>query len=144
MSLYPFFDPRSMTLARDAMRGMDGQYMPLSMVSNDQSSANSEIVNTEEKFAINLNVSQFKPEELKINLEGRRLSIQGEQDVSNEHGHSTRSFSRVILLPEDVDVASVASNLSDTGRLSIEAPKLLPAQGRPIPIQQAAIEQNPM
>lgn len=140
MSLYPFFDPKSMSLTR----GMEGQYMPLSMNFNEQPATNSEIVNTDEKFAINLNVSQFKPEELKINLDGRRLSIQGEQDVSNENGHSTRSFSRVILLPEDVDASSVASNLSDTGTLSIEAPKMVPEQGRSIPIQQTAIEHKPI
>lgn len=118
-------------------------YMPVSTNFDENASSKSEISNTDEKFSVNLNVGQFKPKELKINLDGRKLSIQGEQDVTNEHGHSMKSFSRVILLPEDVDVASVASSLSDDGKLSIEAPKLLPIPGRAIPIQQnPAIEHN--
>ncbi|EFO87023.1 hypothetical protein CRE_19382 [Caenorhabditis remanei] len=129
MSLYPFANPTS------HVGEMLSELMP---VSGTIDNSNREISNTDEKFAVNLNVSQFKPEELKINLEGRRLSIQGEHDVSNERGSSRQSFSRVILLPEDVDITSVDTNLSDNGHLVIEAPKLILPQRH----RGAAIEEN--
>ncbi|CAL2045647.1 unnamed protein product [Caenorhabditis brenneri] len=146
MSLYPFFRPRPFSVIGEMMRDMarmERQFIPIS-AHFDVGSTTSEIVNNDQKFAINLNVSQFKPEDLKINLDGRTLSIQGVQEVKDEHGHSKKSFSRVILLPEDVDVGAVASNLSDDGKLSIEAPKKLAVQGRSIPITQSSIEQKPV
>uniref|UniRef100_A0A1I7UKE0 SHSP domain-containing protein n=1 Tax=Caenorhabditis tropicalis TaxID=1561998 RepID=A0A1I7UKE0_9PELO len=145
MSLYPFFRPRTFSLMGEMMRDMarmERQFVP-TIAAFDIPTATSEITNNDQKFAINLNVSQFKPEDLKINLDGRTLSIQGENEVKDEHGHSKKSFSRVIILPEDVDIGAVASNLSDDGRLSIEAPKKLAVQGRSIPITQTSIEQKP-
>ncbi|CAP36478.1 Protein CBG19186 [Caenorhabditis briggsae] len=144
MSLYPFFRPRPFSVIGEMMRDiarMERQFIPISAF--EAPAAASEIVNNDQKFAINLNVSQFKPEDLKINLDGRTLSIQGEQEVKDEHGHSKKSFSRIILLPEDVDIGAVASNLSEDGKLSIEAPKKIAVQGRSIPITQSSIEQKP-
>ncbi|CCW45983.1 SHSP domain-containing protein [Caenorhabditis elegans] len=99
-------------------------------------------MNSNDKFAVNLNVSNFKPEELKVNLEGRQLSIQGEHDVENEHGASRKSFSRMILLPEDVDITSVATNLSNDGKLCIEAPKLEGVCGRSVPVKEASMDHH--
>ncbi|PIC28048.1 hypothetical protein B9Z55_020093 [Caenorhabditis nigoni] len=144
MSLYPFFRPRPFSVIGEMMRDMarmERQFIPMSAFEGPTTC--SEIVNNDQKFAINLNVSQFKPEDLKINLDGRTLSIQGEQEVKDEHGHSKKSFSRIILLPEDVDIGAVASNLSEDGKLSIEAPKKIAVQGRSIPITQSSIEQKP-
>ncbi|EGT37618.1 hypothetical protein CAEBREN_07243 [Caenorhabditis brenneri] len=142
MSLYHYYRPTQHSFFNELMRDLGRMERHLVPVSEGRNTS-SEIVNTDEKFAINLNVSQFKPEELKINLEGRTLSIQGEQEVKTEHGYSKKSFARVILLPEDVDFSAVASNLSEDGKLSIEAPKKEAIQGRSIPIQQAAVEQKP-
>ncbi|UMM36423.1 hypothetical protein L5515_008594 [Caenorhabditis briggsae] len=136
MSLYHYYHPAQRSIFNELMR--DFGRMDRQMISSGEDRTSSEIVNTDEKFAISLNVSQFKPENLKINLEGRTLTIQGDEDVKTEHGYSKKSFSRVVLLPEDVDFSAVASNLSEDGKLSIEAPKKETIQGRSIPIQQAA------
>ncbi|CAI2358290.1 unnamed protein product [Caenorhabditis sp. 36 PRJEB53466] len=125
------FRPRPFSLVGEMMRDMarmERQFVPF--VDRIDNSAASEIVNNEEKFAVNLNVSQ-------------KLTIQGEQEEKTEHGFSKTSFSRVILLPEDVDVAAVASNLTPDGTLSIEAKKKEAIQGRAIPIQHAAVEHKP-
>ncbi|CAI2353178.1 unnamed protein product [Caenorhabditis sp. 36 PRJEB53466] len=135
MSLNPFFRPRPHTLVGEMMRDMARMDPFVDRI--DQFSAGSEIVNNSEKFAVNLSVSQFKPEELKINLDGRKLTIEGEQEEETEHGYSKKSFSRIILMPEDVDLASVVSNLTKDGNLSIEGKKAESIQGRSIPIQQA-------
>ncbi|PIC28043.1 hypothetical protein B9Z55_020089 [Caenorhabditis nigoni] len=136
MSLYHYFHPAQRSIFNELMR--DFGRMDRQMVSSGGDRTSSEIVNTDEKFAISLNVSQFKPENLRINLEGRTLTIQGDEEVKTDHGYSKKSFSRVVLLPEDVDFSAVASNLSEDGKLSIEAPKKETIQGRSIPIQQAA------
>ncbi|KAF1750659.1 hypothetical protein GCK72_017210 [Caenorhabditis remanei] len=135
MSLYHYYRPTQHSLFNELMRDFAG----IDRINKNSS----EISNTNEKFAINLNVSQFKPENLKINLEGRTLTIQGDEEVKNEHGYSKKSFSRVILLPEDVDVSAVASNLSEDGKLAIEAPKKEVVQGRSIEIQRKeAVEEK--
>uniref|UniRef100_A0A1I7UKD8 SHSP domain-containing protein n=2 Tax=Caenorhabditis tropicalis TaxID=1561998 RepID=A0A1I7UKD8_9PELO len=141
MSLYHYYRPTQRSLLNEMMRDLG--LIERQFISNSRDrTTSSEIVNNDEKFGINLNVSQFKPEDLKINLDGRTLTIQGDQEVKTENGYSKKSFSRVILLPEDVDASKVASNLSEDGKLSIEAPKKESIQGRSIPIQQTASEEK--
>ncbi|CAI2353179.1 unnamed protein product [Caenorhabditis sp. 36 PRJEB53466] len=93
-----------------------------------------EIVNNDSKFALQLDVSHFKPEEMKIELNGRQLKIEGEQETKSEHGYSKRSFSKTILLPEDADLAALKSAISNDGKLQIEAPKKANGASRSIPI----------
>uniref|UniRef100_A0A1I7UKD7 SHSP domain-containing protein n=1 Tax=Caenorhabditis tropicalis TaxID=1561998 RepID=A0A1I7UKD7_9PELO len=82
-----------------------------------------EIVNDDSKFSVQFDVSHFKPENLKIHLDGRELKIEGTQETKSEHGYSKRSFSKMILLPEDADVSAIHSAISNDGKLQIEAPK---------------------
>uniref|UniRef100_A0A8R1HVZ8 SHSP domain-containing protein n=1 Tax=Caenorhabditis japonica TaxID=281687 RepID=A0A8R1HVZ8_CAEJA len=128
MSVYRFFGPRP-TFFGELME-RERHFSPFA------ASDSSEITNTADKFSVNLNVSQFKPEELKINLDGRKLTIQGDQVVETKYGNSKKSFTRILLLPDNVDFAAVASNLTEDGKLSIEAPKKEVLHGRSIPIQQ--------
>ncbi|EGT36914.1 hypothetical protein CAEBREN_10775 [Caenorhabditis brenneri] len=82
-----------------------------------------EVVNDDTKFSVQLDVSHFKPEDLKIQLDGRELKIEGTQETKTEHGYSKRSFSKMILLPEDADLTALKSAISNEGKLQIEAPK---------------------
>lgn len=82
-----------------------------------------EVVNDDSKFSVQLDVSHFKPEELKIQLDGRELKIEGTQETKTEHGYSKRSFSKMVLLPEDADLTALKSAISNEGKLQIEAPK---------------------
>ncbi|CAI2358289.1 unnamed protein product [Caenorhabditis sp. 36 PRJEB53466] len=82
-----------------------------------------ELVNDASKFSVQMDVSHFKPEEVKIELNGRELKIEGEQETESEHGYSKRSFSKMILLPEDTDLTALKSAISNDGKLQIEAPK---------------------
>ncbi|KAK6046478.1 Hsp20/alpha crystallin family protein [Cooperia oncophora] len=86
--------------------------------------ANGDVVNNDSKFAVSIDVSKFKPENLKVNIEGRQLTIEGKEEVKDENGYSMRSFVRQWMLPENVDLDAVRSSLSDNGQLSIEAPKI--------------------
>ncbi|VDO80746.1 unnamed protein product [Haemonchus placei] len=97
-----------------------------------------EIINNDSKFAVCIDVSKFKPENLKVNIDGRQLTIEGKQEVQEDNGYSMRSFVRRVILPDNVNLDAVRSSLSDSGHLSIEAPKLARAvdSGRTIPIER--------
>ncbi|KHJ84162.1 Hsp20/alpha crystallin family protein, partial [Oesophagostomum dentatum] len=82
-----------------------------------------QVVNDDKKFAVSLDVSQFRPEELKVHLDGRDLTIEGKQEEKTEHGYIGRSFLRKWSLPKDCDLDAVQTHLTDVGHLSIEAPK---------------------
>ncbi|PIO74488.1 Hsp20/alpha crystallin family protein [Teladorsagia circumcincta] len=96
------------------------------------------VINNDSKFAVSIDVSKFKPEHLKVNIEGRQLTIEGKEEVKEENGYSMTSFVRQWDLPENVDLDAVRSSLSESGRLCIEAPKIGRAadSGRTIPIHR--------
>ncbi|KAJ1359960.1 hypothetical protein KIN20_018796 [Parelaphostrongylus tenuis] len=99
----------------------------------------SEIVNNESKFAVSLDVSKFKPENLKVNIDGHCLTVEGKEELEEENGYSMRAFKRQFVLPEDVNLDAIRSFLTDSGKLSVEVPKLakpLESGGRSIPIEQ--------
>ncbi|KAK5976036.1 SHSP domain-containing protein [Trichostrongylus colubriformis] len=98
-----------------------------------------QVVDDDQKFAVSIDVSQFHPEELKVNLDGRELIIEGKQQHKSDNSYMERSFLRKWTLPETVNLEAVRTQLSDAGHLSIEAPKVTAAstQRRTIPIERA-------
>ncbi|KAJ1356643.1 Heat shock protein beta-1 [Parelaphostrongylus tenuis] len=49
-----------------------------------------QVVNDDKKFAVALDVSHFRPEELNVHLEGRELTIEGKQEYKMEHSFMNR------------------------------------------------------
>ncbi|ETN82954.1 hypothetical protein RB195_012439 [Necator americanus] len=100
------------------------------------------VVDDESKLAISLNVANFKPEELKVDLDGRILKIEGKQEVKEENGYSLRTFVRQWALPDNVDVEQIKPSMTEDGHLRIEAPKLAKPSitSRSIPIEKNAPE----
>ena len=49
-----------------------------------------QIVNDDKTFGVRMDVSHFRPEQLKVNLDNRMLTIEGEQEDKSEHGYSKR------------------------------------------------------
>ena len=101
----------------------------------------------ETKFEVTLDVSEYKPEELKVTTVNNTLAIEGkhENQKSDEHNtasstasgssHVMRQFSRKWTLPSNCNPNEVASNLSSDGILMITAPKK--ALANQVPIQKA-------
>ena len=99
------------------------------------------------KFEVTLDVSEYKPEELKVTTVNNTLSIEGKhQDqksdekntaTSTASGSSSvmRQFSRKWTLPQNCNPNEVASNLSSDGILMITAPKK--ALTNQVPVQKA-------
>lgn len=115
------------------------------------------MVDDDKKFAVSLDVSQFRPEELNVHVEGRELTIEGKQEHRNDSSFMQRwveflnhagvamilrfyrSFIRKWTLPEGVNLEALHTQLSDKGHLCVEAPKNTDqaAQRRNIPIMAA-------
>lgn len=96
-----------------------------------------------EKFQINLDVQQFKPEEITVKVAGdNEIVVEGKhEEKPDEHGFISRHFVRKYFLPKGHDIGKVASNLSSDGVLIITAPRTDSKQidQRDIPITQTGV-----
>ncbi|PIO74489.1 Hsp20/alpha crystallin family protein [Teladorsagia circumcincta] len=102
-----------------------------------------QVVDDDKKFAVAVDVSQFHPEELKVHLDGRELTIEGKQQHKSDNSFMERSFVRTWTLPENVDLDAIRTQLNDAGHLSIEAPKMTEggSQRRTLTIERAPPKQ---
>jgi len=97
------------------------------------------VTNDKDGFKVNLDVQQFKPEELSVKVVDDYICIEGKhEERSDEHGFISRQFTRRYKLPDNVDKAALKSSLSSDGVLQLHAPKkaIAGAKERPIPITQ--------
>ena len=101
------------------------------------------------EMKINLDVKQFKPEELNVKVVDGYVVVEGKhEERQDEHGFISRQFSRRYKLPDNVDPATVSSSLSSDGVLMVSAPKKAlppPSNERSVPIthtQKPAIDQQ--
>ncbi|XP_002411887.5 heat shock protein Hsp-16.1/Hsp-16.11 [Ixodes scapularis] len=93
-----------------------------------------------EKFQLQLDVAQFKPEDVKVSLSGNQLTVRARAETKEGDSSYVREFSHSVTLPEDVDPDTVRSVLQADGSLSIEAPRLRLEQAREpkeVPIERA-------
>lgn len=91
-----------------------------------------------------MDTSQYKPDELKVNVMANNLTVEAKHTEKSEDGTSfiSRQFQRKYTLPRDCKYDLVTSNLSADGVLVISAPKptqqmLAEAEGRTVPIVRA-------
>ena len=86
---------------------------------------------------INLDVQQFKPEEIKVKVADGSVIVEGKhEERQDKHGFISRQFTRRYKLPSNTNLEAIKSNLSSDGVLSISAPKMAleGAKDREIPI----------
>ncbi|KAK7111133.1 alpha-crystallin B chain-like [Littorina saxatilis] len=89
-----------------------------------QQTGKSEVVNTDSEFRVNVDVQQFKPEEINVKTKDNRLVVNARhEERPDEHGFIMREFTRQYVLPKDVDPNQVTSSLSKEGVLTLKAPK---------------------
>jgi HSP20 family molecular chaperone IbpA len=94
-----------------------------------------------------LDMSDYKPEDLKIKLVGDSLVVEAESESSGKDSYKKSHFKRWFRLPEDVKVDEIKSKLTDGNRLVIDLPLSKPIESseRTIPIQverRQAIDEN--
>ncbi|XP_063710004.1 heat shock protein 23-like [Culicoides brevitarsis] len=95
----------------------------------------------DEGFRFRVDVQDYKPEEIKVMLEGNTVTVEGKhEERSDAHGTISRQFVRKFALPKGViDVEKLQSNFSSDGVLTICAPKLQAIENkkaREIPIER--------
>lgn len=84
----------------------------------------STIANKKDQFKVNLDVQQFKPEEINVKLVDDFLVVEGKhEEKQDQHGFISRQFTRRYKLPANVNPEAIQSHLSSDGILSITAPK---------------------
>ncbi|EPB80408.1 Hsp20/alpha crystallin family protein [Ancylostoma ceylanicum] len=95
-----------------------------------------QITNDSTKFEVSMDVSQYKPEELRVYLTGRDLIIEGNQEKPTDAGYIQKSFLRRWPLPDEVDLDAVTISLNEFGCLLVDAPKTgLHTMRRELPIR---------
>ncbi|XP_031552358.1 protein lethal(2)essential for life-like [Actinia tenebrosa] len=75
----------------------------------------------DKKFSVNLDVSKFSPEEVKVKVMNNELMITASHESEKEGSYASRKVHRHFVLPKDVDMDSIVSNLDKDGHLHIEA-----------------------
>ncbi|KAE9547943.1 hypothetical protein FO519_008842 [Halicephalobus sp. NKZ332] len=100
-----------------------------------------EVVNNDEKFKVEIDVSHFLPEELTVNVVESQLTIEGKhEEKSDKYGKIERHFVRKYDLPPNTKPEDVTSELSKDGILTIQSAKkaIEESKVRNIPIQAKA------
>lgn len=163
MSLYPFYDPLYHTYRPS--RILDQHYgvelspedllEPLALTSlllrnpagytrpwrtqASRADTGSTVTFDKNQFQANLDVQQFKPDEIAVKVTGENeITIEGKhEEKQDEHGFISRHFIRKYVLPKNCDINQLQSKLSSDGVLTITAPTLdKQLEHREIPIQQ--------
>lgn len=78
------------------------------------------------KFSLNFDVKCYKPEEVQVTLSGSTVHVHARHEEPTQNGHIFREINRQHVIPEDVNIAAMKTNISCDGVLTIEAPYLDP------------------
>ena len=95
-------------------------------ISEDTNKDSDVVKQDDQSLAINLDLSEFKPDNLQVKTVGRRLVVEGNQEDETKEGglrsYSRKQFHRSIMLPNNVNPVHVVSTLTNKGALRITAP----------------------
>lgn len=81
------------------------------------------VVDEGDKFEVSLDTHEYRPDELKVSVEGGQLVVEAKHEEKGDGRFVSRQFRRSFALPEGCRAAAVASNLSSDGILVVTAPK---------------------
>jgi len=99
------------------------------------------ITNDNNRFTVEMETNQFRPEELQVKTMDDTLLVEGRhEDVKDRDNYTRMYFVRKYQLPPDVDPQDVSSSVDSRGRLVVEATKRqIPYDGRErsIPIESS-------
>ncbi|VDK50210.1 unnamed protein product [Anisakis simplex] len=97
------------------------------------------ITNDSERFAVDVDAYQFRPEEIQVKTVDDTLLIEGRhEDVRDRDNFTKMYFVRKYQLPSDIDPVDVCSSIDSSGRLTVEAVKrqrYVAGRERVIPIE---------
>jgi crystallin alpha B len=105
------------------------------MIKDDQTI---KVRDDDKSFEISLDTHDYRPDEIKVNVVNKVLTVEGRHEEKSEDGSkfTSRQFVRRYTLPKECPPEQVVSNLSADGVLLVTAPKLaLKDSDRAVPIQ---------
>ena len=118
----PWVFPRKWMLPK--MFGEDSEsFANLDIFKNKDDSQVIRVRDDDSKFELSLDTHEFRPDEIKVNVSGNMLSVEGKHEEKGDNKFVSRQFSRKYTLPEGCEAHKVSSNLSSDGILMITAPK---------------------
>jgi HSP20 family protein len=127
-----FFAPLAQQMGQTGRWAEEGLSMPRLDVSE-----------TEKTFEVQAELPGVKKEDIKVSIDGQRVTIEGECQQANEQRQgeqvvyserSTRRYQRSFTLPSEVDDASAQARL-ENGILMLTLPKKQGAAARRLTIQ---------
>lgn len=90
-----------------------------------------EDISTSDRYKLAFNFANAKPENVKVTLKGRILTVSGKSETVTEMSKSSHEVAVEYELPDDVDLDALESCLSLDGILTIEAPLPKPKEESP-------------
>uniref|UniRef100_A0AC34PWK2 SHSP domain-containing protein n=1 Tax=Panagrolaimus sp. JU765 TaxID=591449 RepID=A0AC34PWK2_9BILA len=78
----------------------------------------------EDNFSYECNVAGFKPEELKVDIDGNELVISAEHNESNRDECVRRHFVSRVTIPEEVKKDTIQCDIDERGKLVVHGAKL--------------------
>eukprot|EP00092_Neocalanus_flemingeri_P004800 GFUD01005168.1.p1 GENE.GFUD01005168.1~~GFUD01005168.1.p1 ORF type:complete len:521 (-),score=138.30 GFUD01005168.1:487-2049(-) len=112
--------PQSPTHALSASRVPDR-----AMAESNDMSPKAKVSYDQDKFQVEFNVQDYRPEELSIKTEGDVLIVLAKHETKAEGGQSfvSKQFEQRFSLPSGVKMEKIASSLSKDGVLTVSAPR---------------------
>src|SRR5262249_6749703 len=90
----------------------------------------------DKQFVLTLEVPGLKSDEVKVDLDGKRLTIRGEKAATSGPATGTRTFRRVFTLPGLVESGQIGATLAD-GILKVQLPKTPKPEPKKIEVKAA-------
>jgi len=115
-------------MERDMMRPMHRAMADLNRATRrlrrDLKDVESDVICDDKKFQARIDCHSFKPEEVSVRHVGKELLIEGKhEERPDEHGFTSRTFTRRYRLPDDALEDNVKCDLSSDGILTINVPR---------------------
>ena len=110
---------------REPLTVEQGRFQEIPAIADNCTSAlvQPSLVYDDEKLVIEVDVKDYKPEDLDVKIDGMELCVTASQDVSGSDQSRRRVFEQKFSLPSGVCPQDVQSSLSRDGKLVITAPR---------------------
>ncbi|XP_054000698.1 protein lethal(2)essential for life-like [Hylaeus anthracinus] len=126
LGLHPeqLLTPSRLELYVNPRRKSPAYYRPWADWLRSTDTGSSTVQADKDKFQVVLDVQQFEPNEIDVKVVDNFVVVTANhEEKRDEHGWISRQFVRKYLIPEQCDIAQVASKLSSDGVLTITAPR---------------------
>ncbi|XP_033626441.1 alpha-crystallin B chain-like [Asterias rubens] len=120
---------RPVRLSNDPFGPPSSMVIPPLMI--NKKTTNADVQVTKKEFRIDMDVSDFAPEELDVKIIGDHMVIKGNhKEHPGENANFSRHFCRRYTLPEDIIVEDVTVFLAKTGMMCVKVPRKTLAEER--------------